>query len=341
MKPLGKVLALLATATVGGLGHRALTRHESVPEVEPPSIPLAKTSSPQPELPLPSLADWLAQTEADPLAAAPLIVEDLAKREPTALANLAEQWAALDKPSSLSLAERLVHDALFFRWAEIHPRGLLAYLNRGPKYRRGHTKAAAAAIVRWALRDPSGAFQTARALHDPVAGVEGVNQAIEILGPKCAAALLEHLALVEMTDTSAVSKMLGAWASESPQAALAWLKQLKRPKLRQDLQGGFYYAWAKKDPKATAMAAMASPPSRERRRWLQGILYAWAESDPPPRKPGPSRRVIRNSRARFVNRVSSAWGKRTPWPWRRPFETCLGAKSERNCFSTASGRLTG
>lgn len=231
-----------------------------------------------------SLATWLEMAATDPLGTAPTITTAMAALDQEALAQLAETWATLEAHPPSTLAARLVHDALFFRWATVDPAGLLGYINQGPRYRMGHDGAIAAAILQWALRNPSDAFAAARSSHQPDACANGILQTVTLLGPRCASALAEHLNQTQDINLyrrrDEIPNMLVDWAMESPSAAVAWLSLLHRNDLRRSIARPFFTQWAKIDATAATKALEGQRRTTDRDSLMRSVAQAWHEEDP-------------------------------------------------------------
>lgn len=115
-------IALALAMALGGLAHHVLCRVSPVApstgpidglptDLPPAAILLDADVPPAPSL---SLTHWLQRAEADPLGTAPSLTEALSQLDPIAIARLGAEWVNLEREPPWSLAERLVHDALFF-----------------------------------------------------------------------------------------------------------------------------------------------------------------------------------------------------------------------------------
>lgn len=201
--------------------------------------------------------------ENDPKGAAEWSLANLSGIElNNLLIRIAEQWARQDAPGAAAWFSALpatgerdaALETLLFRWSSENPHAAVEWLGKHPSSDSLDSILRYAAYAGWAKTDPRGAvtasLESSRRFNDPGQFASTIANWATVDLTASSAWLLENL-----KDTGerahAVSELAAIFAHQSPQAGLAWIKQLA-PSEQPAALNRLANAWAQADPPSAA-----------------------------------------------------------------------------------------
>lgn len=262
--------------------------------------------------------------------------------------NLAAQWAISDPVAAAAYAAALPPGnartsallGVASQWARQDPPAAVAYFSALPP---DGTRDAA-------LRDIAGIFvdtdvAAALALVDRLSSDETKKEAQrDIINrwarkePRAAADYCLRKSLYTDEQGGALAQVLAEWATQSPEQALAWVRQIREEKVRGKLLGSIVYRMAGTDPELAA-GQFAKLPVANQRDVASEIASRWSRLDPAAAAAWVVQLPEGEARSWAQRSIASQWAALDPSETARWLEH-LPASASRDASIQAFGEAT-